>query len=71
MYIYVHKYIYIAEYIYIYIYICYICTSCAQHHVTTVHHVPKSISCHKAIVVITERQNCFHDNIYAMLILFS
>ena len=30
----------------------------------TVHHVPKCMSCHKAIVVITRRAHCFHDNIY-------
>ena len=35
----------------------------------TVHHVPKYMSCHKAIVVITGRAHCFHDNIYSMLIL--
>ena len=35
----------------------------------TVHHVPKCMSCHKAIVVITRRAHCFHDNIYSMLIL--
>ena len=27
-------------------------------------HVPKCMSCHKAIVVITGRTHCFHDNIY-------
>ena len=27
------------------------------------HHVPKYMSCHKAIVVITGRAQCFHDNI--------
>ena len=32
---------------------------CAQ-----VHHVPKCMSCHKAIVVITGRAHCFHDYIY-------
>ena len=30
----------------------------------TVHHVPKCMSCHKAIVVITGRAHCFHDYIY-------
>ena len=34
--------------------------------VATVHHVPKCISCHKAIVVITGRAHCFHDCIYIM-----
>ena len=36
---------------------------------TTVYHVPKCMSCHKAIVVITGRANCFQDYIYIMLIL--
>ena len=27
----------------------------------TVHHVPKCMSCHKAIVVITGKAHCFHD----------
>ena len=35
----------------------------------TVHHVPKCMSCHKAIVVITGRAHCFHDYIYITLIL--
>ena len=30
----------------------------------SVHHVPKCMSCHKAIVVITRRAHCFHDYIY-------
>ena len=38
-------------------------TSC-----TTVHHVPKCVTCHKAIVVITGRAHCFHDYIYITLI---
>ena len=33
----------------------------------TVHHVPKCMSCHKVIVVITGRAHCFHDCIYIML----
>ena len=32
----------------------------------TVHHVPKCMSCHKAIVVITGRAHCFHDYIYIL-----
>ena len=36
----------------------------------TVHQVPKCISCHKAIVVITERTYCFHNCIYIMPTLF-
>ena len=35
----------------------------------TVHHVPKCMSCHKAIVVITGRAHCFHDRIYVMYII--
>ena len=35
----------------------------------TVHHVPKYMSCHKAIVVISGRAHCFHDYIYVTLIL--
>ena len=34
----------------------------------TLHHVPKCMSCHKAIVVITGRANC-HDYMYITLIL--
>ena len=34
-----------------------------------VHHVPKCMSCHKAIVMITGRAHCFHDYIYITLIL--
>ena len=34
-----------------------------------VHHAPKCMSCHKAIVVITGRPHCFHENIYITLIL--
>ena len=37
--------------------------------VITVHHVPKCMSCHKAIVVITRRAHCFHDQIYITPIL--
>ena len=29
--------------------------------------MPKCMSCHKAIVVITERAHCFHDCIYILL----
>ena len=29
-----------------------------------VHHVPKCMSYHKAIVVITGRAHCFHDSMY-------
>ena len=32
-------------------------------------HVPKCMSCHKTIVVITVRAHCFHDYIYITLIL--
>ena len=30
------------------------------------HHVPKCMSCHKAIVVITGRAHFFHDYIYIL-----
>ena len=39
------------------------------HDVHDVHHVPKCMSWHKAIVVITGRAHCFHDYIYITLIL--
>ena len=32
-------------------------------------HVPKCMSCYKAIMVTTGRVYCFHDNIYVMPIL--
>ena len=32
----------------------------------TVHHVPKCMSCHKVIVVITGLAHCFHDSIYIL-----
>ena len=35
----------------------------------TVHHVPKCMSCHKVIVVMTNRAHCFHDYIYITPIL--
>ena len=35
----------------------------------TVHDVPKCMSCHKAIVVITGSAHCFYDCIYIKLIL--
>ena len=34
-----------------------------------IHHVPKCISCHKVIVVITGRAHSFHDYMYVMPIL--
>ena len=37
---------------------------------TTVHHVPKCMSCHKAIVVITGRAHCFHDCIYIYIYIY-
>ena len=36
---------------------------------TSVHHVPKCMSCHKAIVAISGKVHCFHDYIYVMPIL--
>ena len=43
--------------------------SCTWAHDVTVHHVPKCMSCHKAIVVITGRAHCFHDCKYIAPIL--
>ena len=37
---------------------------------TTVHHVPKCMSFHEAIVVITRRVHCFHDCIYPIALLW-
>ena len=39
------------------------------HDVRLSNHVPKCMSCHKAIVVISGRAHCFHDYIYITLIL--
>ena len=36
----------------------------------TVHHVPKCMSCHKAIVVITGRAHSFHDYIYIYIYIY-
>ena len=33
-------------------------------------HVPKCMSCHKAIVVITGRAHCFHDYIYIYIYIY-
>ena len=38
--------------------------SCTWAHDVRLHHVPKCMGCHKAIVVITRRAHCFHDNLY-------
>ena len=38
--------------------------------IRTVHHVPKCMSCHKAIVVITGRAHYFHDNIYIYIYIY-
>ena len=37
-----------------------------HHNHTWTHHVPKCMSCHKAIVVITGRAHYFHDYIYIL-----
>ena len=34
-----------------------------------VHHVPKGMSCHKAIIVITGRAHWYHDCIYMLILL--
>ena len=81
IYIYIlHRYIWhiYIKYIYIYIYIINNfkwftthrhteCSNLTEVRWASVGHVPKSMSCHKAIVVITWRAHCFHDlyiNIY-------
>ena len=82
MYIYIYIY-----YIYIIHYYLYTCNhennvpsrlsprSICGNSCTLAHHVPKCISCHKAIgydqisVVITGRAHCFHDYMYIMPIL--
>ena len=85
LYIYIGKidiYIYMHIYIYIYIHMQ-SWKQCALLFITTmalwqlmhlgtwwtVHHVPKYMGCHKAIVVITRRAHCFHDCIYIIFIL--
>ena len=50
--------------VFFHIYILYIYIYNHENNVPTVHHVPKSMSCHKAIAVITGRAYCFHDYIY-------
>ena len=50
--------------LFFFIYIYYIYIYNHENNVPTVHHVPKSMSCHKAIAVITGRAYCFHDYIY-------
>ena len=67
--IYTYMYICIMYHIYICIYniyICYIYNTPIHWYqqCVTVHHVLKCMSCHKAIVVITRRSHCFHNNIY-------
>ena len=80
IYIYIYMYnMYMYVYIYIYIYIyshkwnernirnIYMQSwkQCAVRVINTNrNHVPKYMSCHKAIVVITGRAHCFHDCIY-------
>ena len=38
------------------------------HTCITVHHVPKCMSCHKAIVVVTTKVHCFHDCMYIYVV---
>ena len=66
----IYKYLSIYIYLYIYIHVCILCiyiynilvielhTSCAQ-----------VLSCHKAILVATRREDCFHDCVCFMSIL--
>ena len=73
--IYLSLYIYLCISIYLYLFELILCSLLSllrtlwYEQCVTVHHVPKCISCHKAIVVITGRAHCFHDNIYITLIL--
>ena len=71
---YIIIYIHFGIYIYIYIFIIYTIyywahdgTWCTYVH--DVHHVPKCMSCQKAIVVTTGRAHCFHDCMYITPIL--
>ena len=41
-----------------------------ERNICAVHHVPKCMSCHKAIVVITGRAHCFHDYIYIYIYIY-
>ena len=61
--------IYIYIYIYIYVIMKTMCPPGYHHNGFVATHVPKCMSCHKAIVVITGRAHCFHDYIYITLIL--
>ena len=36
----------------------------------TVHHVPKCMSCRKAIVVMTGKAHCFHDYMYILIYIY-
>ena len=47
----------------------FVATHALGHMMYPMYHVPKCMSCHKAIVVITGRAHCFHDYIYITLIL--
>ena len=35
-----------------------------------IHHVPKCMSCHKVIVVITGRTHCFHDCMFSYIYIY-
>ena len=64
-YMYIWLYIICIQYIYIYTLV-----HCYQQCVT-VHHVPKCMSCHKAILVITGRTHCLHDYTYILCLSWS
>ena len=82
---YINKYIYIYIYISMHVIMKTICPPGYHHNryvathalgymmygyiMITVHHVPKCMNYHKAIVVTTRRAYCFHDCIYIMPIL--
>ena len=48
----------------------FVATHALGHMMYGLHHVPKCMSCHKAIVVITGRAHCFHDFIYIYIYIY-
>ena len=72
---YLSLYIYLCISIYLYLFELILCSLLSllrtlwYDQCVTVHHVPKCVSCHKAIVVITGSVHCFHDKIYMLILL--
>ena len=48
----------------------FVATHALGHMMYGYHHVPKCMSCHKAIVVITGRAHCFLDCIYIYIYIY-